>query len=56
MSPEPKPQLAAMELFYLDDLSVAEIATILEIPTGTVKTRLLHGRARVRQFLLGDTT
>ena len=49
------PQLAAMELFYIEDLSVAEIAAILGVPSGTVKTRLLHERAHVRKFIMGGT-
>jgi RNA polymerase sigma-70 factor (ECF subfamily) len=50
----PRPQLMAMELFYVDGLSIAEIAAVLGVPAGTVKTRLLHGRARVRIFILGE--
>jgi RNA polymerase sigma-70 factor (ECF subfamily) len=35
-------------LHYFQDLSVAEIAAIMEIPEGTVKTRLSRGRDRLR--------
>ena len=35
-------------LHYFQDLSVAEIARILKIPTGTVKTRLLRGREKLK--------
>jgi len=50
----PQDQLAALTLFYRDDLSVAEIADILSVPVGTVKSRLFHARRTLRQFLVGD--
>ena len=50
----PAPQRAALALFYLDGLSVAEVAHALDIPPGTVKTRLMHARARLRALLQGD--
>jgi RNA polymerase sigma factor (sigma-70 family) len=50
----PATQRAAMALFYLEDLSVAEIAIATDVPPGTVKTRLLHARRKVRAILEGD--
>ncbi|SFI59992.1 RNA polymerase sigma factor [Caulobacter sp. UNC279MFTsu5.1] len=50
----PGPLRAALALFYFDDLSVAEIAVALEIPAGTVKTRLMHARRALRAVLEGD--
>ena len=50
----PAAQRAAMALFYLEDLSVAEIAIATDVPPGTVKTRLLHARRKVRALLEGD--
>jgi len=41
-------QAATVALFYLEDFSVAEVAVALDVPTGTVKTRLMHARARLR--------
>ncbi len=38
-------------LFYLMDLSVNEIALVLEIPAGTVKSRLNRARDNLRQQL-----
>jgi RNA polymerase sigma-70 factor (ECF subfamily) len=38
-------------LHYFQDLSVSEIGVILGIPHGTVKTRLLRGRERLRTAL-----
>jgi len=33
---------AVVHLFYREEMSVEEIASILEIPEGTVKSRLHH--------------
>lgn len=44
----PADQRAAVALFYLEDLSVAEIAAALEIPPGTVKTRLMAAREKLK--------
>jgi len=50
----PPAQRATLALFYLDGLSVAEVAVALSIPPGTVKTRLMHARNRLRAQLTGD--
>lgn len=50
----PAGQQAAVALFYFEDLSVAEIAVALDVPAGTVKTRLMHARRTLRAALLGD--
>ena len=42
---------ATIHLFYREDLSVEEIASVLGIPTGTVKSRLHHAREVLRQQL-----
>ena len=42
---------AAIALFYLEDLTVAEIAVALATPPGTVKTRLMHARQKLRRSL-----
>lgn len=49
----PAPQRATLALFYLDDLGVAEIAIALDVPPGTVKTRLMHARRKIRALLEG---
>ncbi len=46
---------AAVALHYFDGLSIAETAVALGIPAGTVKTRLLHARARLKTRLEGDS-
>lgn len=38
-------------LRYIDDLSLKEISAILDIPVGTVKTRLYRGREALRKKL-----
>lgn len=47
----PAPQRAAIALFYFDEMSVAEIAIALDVPQGTVKTRLMHARQKLRETL-----
>lgn len=41
----------ALELHYWEDLALAEIARVLEIPVGTVKSRLSRGRALLAREL-----
>lgn len=48
MASLPPDQRAAIALFYLEDLSVAEIAAALCIPAGTVKTRLMAARDKLK--------
>lgn len=42
------PQRACMQLVFLEGLALAEIAEIQQVPEGTVKTRLFHGRRNLR--------
>lgn len=50
----PPDQQAAIGLFYLEEMSVAEVAVALDVPAGTVKTRLMHARRKLRAALEGD--
>ena len=43
---------AAVTLFYLEDYSYNEIASILEIPLGTVKSRIARGLAQLKALVL----
>lgn len=49
----PPDQRAAIALFYFEDLSVAEVAVALDTPAGTIKTRLMHARRKLRAELEG---
>jgi len=51
----PADQRAALALFYLEGLGVAEMAVALDVPPGTVKTRLMHARRKVRERLTGES-
>jgi RNA polymerase sigma-70 factor, ECF subfamily len=43
---------AAVALFYLEDYSYGEIADILEVPVGTVKSRISRGLRQLKQLVL----
>jgi RNA polymerase sigma-70 factor, ECF subfamily len=47
---------AALALFYLEDRSYAEIASILEVPMGTVKSRIARGLAQLKRALTESQT
>jgi RNA polymerase sigma-70 factor (ECF subfamily) len=50
----PPEQRTAIALFYVGELSVAEIAAATGVPAGTVKTRLMHARSKLRAALKGE--
>jgi RNA polymerase sigma-70 factor (ECF subfamily) len=41
-----------LKMFYWDDLSVDEIARTLDVPAGTVKSRLGRGRAMIKAWIV----
>jgi RNA polymerase sigma-70 factor (ECF subfamily) len=52
----PRPIREAVVLYYLEEMSVKEVATVLEISRENVKSRLFRGRKALRKILTGGTT
>ncbi len=42
---------AAITLYYIDDRKVEDVASILQLPSGTVKSHLSRGRNKLADFL-----
>jgi RNA polymerase sigma factor (sigma-70 family) len=51
----PRQQRLAMALFYVEGLSVAEVAETLTLSEGAVRFHLHQGRNRLRGQVLNDT-
>jgi RNA polymerase sigma factor (sigma-70 family) len=47
----PEGQRAVVVLRFTDDLSIAEIARLMDLPSGTVKSRLSRGSESIRRHL-----
>lgn len=45
-----------IHLYYYEGYSIKEIATILNLPSATVGTRLKRGRAKLKKMLEGDVS
>jgi len=45
-------QREAITLYFLEDLSVDEMAAVMGVPVGTVKSRLHYGKREMRRVLL----
>lgn len=45
----------AIYLFYLEELNVAEVAHIQDVPSGTVKSRLSRARKRLKEIIEPET-
>ncbi|MEX0914405.1 MAG: sigma-70 family RNA polymerase sigma factor [Wenzhouxiangellaceae bacterium] len=43
-----------LQLFYVSGLTIPEIAVVLEVPAGTVKSRLHRARTQLKQHFEGD--
>lgn len=50
----PKKQKIVIILFYFKDYSIAQIATILKIPEGTVKSRLNMAKSKIKRRLCNE--
>ena len=50
----PTDQRFAAQLFFVEGLTLAEIAQVQGIPLGTAKTRLFHARRKLKAALSGD--
>jgi RNA polymerase sigma-70 factor (ECF subfamily) len=53
LGPQGDPQRELVRMIYVEDRSVAEVARMLRVPPGTVKSRLFAARKRLREALLG---
>jgi RNA polymerase sigma-70 factor (ECF subfamily) len=40
-----------LHLFYLEQMKIVEVATVLNVPAGTIKSRLFRARNRIKQNL-----
>lgn len=49
-----EPFRAAVALFYLEDCSLQEIAEILAVPLGTVKSRIARGIGQLKELLRAE--
>ena len=50
----PIAQREALTLYFLQDLSLDEMAALLDVPLGTVKSRLHYGKLAIRRILQED--
>jgi RNA polymerase sigma-70 factor (ECF subfamily) len=51
----PPVEREVLSLFYLDELSLAEVSQVLGIPVGTVKSRLHRARNLLRNHVTGES-
>jgi RNA polymerase sigma-70 factor (ECF subfamily) len=49
----PPAEREALVLFYLEDLTLAELAEVWTVPVGTVKSRLFRARRALGELLVG---
>lgn len=50
----PPDQRLAAQLFFVEGLTLAEIAEVQRVPVGTAKSRLFHARRQLKAALSGD--
>lgn len=56
MADLPVAERETLTLFYLEDLSLLQVAEIQRVPVGTVKSRLFRARGMLRQLMLKGPT
>jgi RNA polymerase sigma-70 factor (ECF subfamily) len=49
----PERQKAVVHLAFFEDLSYPEVAQVLAVPIGTIKTRVMHAKQRLQHCLAG---
>jgi RNA polymerase sigma-70 factor (ECF subfamily) len=49
----PERQRAVVHLAFFEELSYPEVAQVLDVPVGTIKTRVLHAKQRLQHCLAG---
>jgi RNA polymerase sigma factor (sigma-70 family) len=47
----PLAQRELLTLYYLDELSIEDVAHVLGVPSGTVKSRLYHARSNLKEAI-----
>ncbi|HKW86623.1 MAG TPA: sigma factor-like helix-turn-helix DNA-binding protein, partial [Nitrospiraceae bacterium] len=50
------PHREVLTLFFLEDLSVEEVATVLGVPPGTVKSRLHYAKRALRKVIAEEVS
>jgi len=50
----PDDERSALALYYLEEMKLSEIAAVLDVPLGTIKSRLNRARGRLRKQMAGD--
>jgi RNA polymerase sigma-70 factor (ECF subfamily) len=49
----PERQKAVVHLAFFEELSYPEVAQVLDVPIGTIKTRVMHAKQRLQHCLAG---
>jgi len=50
----PEVEQQAVHLFYLEELTLSEISAVLDVPVGTLKSRLNRARAHLKEIIEGE--
>lgn len=50
----PQQYSVILTMFYINEMTLKEIADMLEIPTGTVKNRIFRAKEKLKELLLKD--